>query len=436
MTMTRTQRSIRLHLLAGVGVAVLLVGGFGGWAATAELAGAVIAPGQLVVDTDVKKVQHPTVGIIKELLVRTGDYVKAGDLLIKLDDTQIRANLDVILHSLDELAARRARDEAERDAAGGVTFPADLLARRSDPLVARIIEGERNLFQIRRSARTGQKAQLRAQIAELDEQIRGQKEQLAAKEKEIDWVRQELKGTRELWQKNLIQIGRLTALEREAARLEGDHGVLLAQIAQNRGKVAEIELRIIQVDEDLRTEVGKDLSENRAKTSELTEKRIAAEDQLRRVEIRAPHDGYVHELAVHTVGGVIKDGESIMLIVPDKEKLLVEAKVQPQDIDQIYVGQTAAVRFAAFNQRTTPEVNGTVSLVSADVLLDAKGGPTALPYYMVRISVSPEEIARLGDVKLVPGMPVEVFVRTHERTALSYLVRPMHDQIARAFREK
>jgi len=436
MSMSRTQRSIRLHIAAGVGVAILLVGGVGGWAATSELAGAVIASGQIVVDTNVKKVQHPAVGIVKELHVRTGDRVKAGDLLIRLDDTQIRASLEMVRHSLDELTSRRARDEVERDGAPEVTFPPDLLARQSDPLVARIIEGERNLFATRRSSRAGQRALLRAQIAELDEQIRGTKEQLTAKDKEIEWVKQELKGTRELWQKNLIQLGRLTAQEREAARLEGDHGVLLAQIAQNRGKVAETELRIIQIDEDLRTEVSKDLAENRAKTSELTERRIAAEDQLRRVEIRAPHEGVVHELAVHTVGGVIKEGEPIMLIVPDGEKLLVEAKVQPQDIDQLYIGQPAALRFSAFNQRTTPEVNGTVSLVSADVVQDTRVGQNAPPYYMVRVSISPEELEKLGDVKLMPGMPVEVFIRTHERTALSYLVRPVHDQIARAFKEK
>ena len=405
MSMSRTQRSIRLHLATGVGVAILLVGGVGGWAATSELAGAVIAAGQIVVDTSVKKVQHPTAGIVKELHVRTGDRVKAGDLLIRLDDTQIRASLEMVRHSLDELTSRRARDEAERDGAAEVTFPQDLLARQSDPLVARIIEGERNLFATRRSSRAGQRALLRAQIAELDEQIRGTKEQLTAKDKEIEWVKQELKGTRELWQKNLIQLGRLTAQEREAARLEGDHGVLLAQIAQNRGKVAETELRIIQIDEDLRTEVSKDLAENRAKTSELTERRIAAEDQLRRVEIRAPHEGVVHELAVHTVGGVIKEGEPIMLIVPDGEKLLVEAKVQPQDIDQLYIGQPAALRFSAFNQRTTPEVNGTVSLVSADVVQDTRVGQNAPPYYMVRVSISPEELEKLGDVKLMRHCP-------------------------------
>src|ERR1051326_4169979 len=204
MSMSQTQRSIRLHLAAGIGVAVLLVGGVGGWAATSELPGAVLAAGQIVVDTNVKKVQHPAVGIVKELHVRTGDRVKAGDLLIRLDDTQIRANLEMVRHSLDELTARRARDEAERDGAQGVIFPPDLLARQSDPLVGRIIEGERNLFAIRRSARAGQKAQLRAQIAEILEQVKGLSEQLAAQDKQTEWIGQELKGTRDLWQKNLV----------------------------------------------------------------------------------------------------------------------------------------------------------------------------------------------------------------------------------------
>jgi HlyD family secretion protein len=436
MSTSPAQRSIRLHLAAGVGVAILLVGGVGGWAATARLSGAVIAQGQLVVDTHVKKVQHPTVGIIKELHVREGKRVKAGDLLIQLDDTQIRANLDVILKNLDEMIARRARDEAELDGADEVSFPADLLARQSDPDVARLVEGERSLFAIRRVSREGRRKQLRAQIGELAEQINGQEKQLVAKSKEIDWVHQELKGTRDLWQKNLIQISRLTSLEREAARLEGDHGALISQIAQNKGKIAETELRIIQVDEDLRGEVGKDLSDNRAKTSELIEKRIASEDQLKRVDIRSPQDGFVHELTVHTIGGVIKEGDPLMLIVPDAEKLMVEAKVQPQDIDQLYTGQTATLRFSAFNQRTTPELNGTVSLVSADVTQDTKSGPNATNFYMVRVAISPEEFARLGEVKLVPGMPVEVFVQTSPRTALSYLIRPIHDQVARAFKEK
>jgi HlyD family secretion protein len=205
-------------------------------------------------------------------------------------------------------------------------------------------------------------------------------------------------------------------------------------VAQAKGKVAETELRILQVDEDMRTEVGKDLADIRAKTSELVEKRVSAEDQLKRVDIRAPQDGFVHQLSVHTVGGVITpNGEPLMLIVPESDALTVEAKVPPQDIDQLHVGQTAVLRFSAFNQRTTPEINGTVSLVSADVSVDQKTGAS---YYTIRVGVSAEELARLGEVKLVPGMPVEAFVQTVPRTVISYLVKPLQDQVSKAFREK
>jgi HlyD family secretion protein len=231
-----------------------------------------------------------------------------------------------------------------------------------------------------------------------------------------------------------VQFNRVTTLERDGAKLEGERGSLIASIAQAKGKIAETELRILQVDEDMRQEVGKDLADIRAKVSELVEKRVSAEDQLKRVDIRAPQDGFVHQLAVHTVGGVITpQGEPLMLIVPEADKLIVEAKVQPQDIDQLHVGQAAVLRFSAFNQRTTPEVNGVVSVVSADVSQDQKTGAT---FYTIRVDVAAEELSRLGSVKLVPGMPVEAFVQTTPRTVLSYLVRPLHDQITKAFREK
>ena len=238
---------------------------------------------------------------------------------------------------------------------------------------------------------------------------------------------------RELWQKNLVQFNRVTSLEREAARLEGERGSLFASIAQNQGKVAEINLRIIQIDEDMRTEVGKDLSNIRARISELSEKRIAAEDQLTHMEVHAPQDGIVHQLSTHTIGGFVERGELIMLIVPEADDLKVEAKIQPQDIDQVHLGQSAVVRFSSFNQRTTPELNGIVSLISPDVSQDQKTGAT---HYLIRVAISVPEVQRLGNVRLVPGMPVEVFVQTIPRTALSYLVRPVHDQMIRAFKEK
>src|SRR3954469_12583505 len=386
------RRSIRRHLLAGVTLVVLLAGGVGGWAATTELAGAGIAPGNLVVETNVKKVQHPTGGVVGELRVRDGTPVKAGDVVVRLDDTVTRANLAIVVKSLDELAARQARLEAERDAASAPGFPADLLARRSDAEVARLITGEQKLFETRRSARQGQKAQLKERVGQLQEQISGLNDQIVAKKREIALIGDELKGVRELWQKNLIPIQRVTALERDGARLEGERGALISSIAQTKGKITETELQILQIDQDLRTEVGKDLAEIRGKTSELVEKKVAAEDQLKRVDIRAPQDGMVHQLSVHTVGGVITpQGEPIMLIVPNADALTVEAKIQPQDIDQLHRGQTAVLRFSAFNQRTTPELTGVVSRISADVSQDAKTGAS---FYTIRISVPEPELGK------------------------------------------
>ncbi|HEY2613186.1 MAG TPA: HlyD family type I secretion periplasmic adaptor subunit, partial [Reyranella sp.] len=330
------RRSINRHLLVGSAAALVLVGGVGGWATTTELSSAVVASGQLVVDSNVKKVQHPTGGVVGELRVKEGDRVKVGDVVLRLDETQARTNLAIVTSALDELAARQARGEAERDGAQEVTFPPDLLARLDDAVVRRVTAGEQKLFEIRRSAREGQKAQLREQIAQLRQQIQGNTEQEAAKAKEIDWIRQELSGIRDLWNKNLAPFNRLTALERDGARLEGERGALIASAAQARGRIAETELKILQIDEDLRTDVGKELAEIRGKKSELVEKRVAAEDQLKRIDLIAPQDGKVFQQSVHTVGGVIQAGEAVMLIVPDGDSLTVEAKIPPQEIDQIH----------------------------------------------------------------------------------------------------
>jgi HlyD family secretion protein len=411
----------------------VLVGGIGGWATNTEISGAVIAPGQLVVDSNVKKIQHPAGGVVGELRVKDGDFVKEGDVVARLDVTQTRANLAIVTKALDELAARQARNEAERDGAARVSFPADLLARVGDPDVLHVTRGEQTLFELRGLAREGLKAQSREQIAQLEQQIQANVEQVAAKAKEIDWIQQELKGIRELWKQNLIPFSRLTALERDAARLEGERGALVATIAQTRGRIAETRLKIIQVDEDLRTEVGKDLAEIRGKKSELTEKRVAAEDQLKRTDLIAPQDGKVFQRSVHTIGGVIQAGEAIMLIVPDADTLIIEAKVAPQQIDQLHLGQQATLRFVAFNQRTTPELNGEVIRIGADVTQEEKKNEA---YYSVRIRISDSELARFEGLKLVAGMPVEAFIQTAPRTVMSYLVKPMHDQITRAFRER
>jgi len=431
--MTIMSPELRRQTLAIVGASLLLVVGLGGWAVTTEFSGAVIASGQLVVDSSVKKVQHPTGGVVGELHVREGARVAADEIVMRLDDTQTRANLAIVVKALNELTARQAREEAERDSADRVTFPTELLNRMNDVDVAKAVTGELRQFEIRRAARDGQKSQLRERLVQLRQEIGGYEAQIASKAKQIDWITKELVGVNELWEKNLTPYSRVTSLERDKERLEGERGQLTAAIAQTKGKITETELQILQVDQDMRTEVGRDLAEIRAKTAELIERQIAAEDALKRVDIRAPIDGIVHQLTVHTVGGVVSPGEPIMLVVPQAESLQVEAKVAPQEIDQLRFGQPAILRFVAFSQRTTPEINGTVSRISADVSEDAK---TGLRYYTVRIGVAEQELTRLGSAKLVPGMPVEVLMQTSPRSVMSFMVKPFQDQLTRAFREK
>jgi HlyD family secretion protein len=433
MSITDTKAAIQQHLWAGFALLIVLCGGVGGWAATTEIAGAVIAPGVLVVDTNVKKVQHPTGGVVGEIRARDGDRVAIGDIVVRLDETVTRANLGIVLRGLDELVARKARLEAERDGLEGIAFPSEFIERLGELQVATIIAGERKLFDLRQSARIGQKSQLRERIAQLREEIGGIAAQIKAKVQEIVLIQRELTGARDLWEKNLMPITKLTQLEREATRLEGERAQLTATSAQSKGKISELELQIIQVDRDLASEVGKELREVDAKIGEFVERKVAAEDQLKRIDIRAPQDGVVHQSVVHTIGGVINAGEQLMLIVPSADNLIVEAKFAPQDIDQVKVGQLAVVRFTNFNQRTTPELNGLVTRVSADTTVDQR---TSAPYYTLRISLSREEISRLGEVTLVPGMPVESFIQTGDRKVISYLMKPLSDQVMRAFRER
>jgi HlyD family secretion protein len=274
---------------------------------------------------------------------------------------------------------------------------------------------------------------LRERITQLREETTGYDSQIKSKVKQVEWITKELEGVNQLWQQNLVPYTRVTTLEREKERLDGERGQLVASIAQSKGKMAETELQILQIDQDMRTEVGKDLADIRGKIAELVEKKVSAEDQLKRIDIRAPQSGFVHQLTVHTVGGVVSPGEQIMLIVPSLDLLNVEAKIQPQDIDQVHIGQIALLRFSSFSQRTTPELDGTVSQISADVSEDQKTGTR---YYTVRIGVAPSQIARLGNLKLIPGMPVEAFIQTSPRTVMSFLTKPLTDQIAHSFREK
>ena len=425
--------SIRLHMIVGLVVVVLLAGGLGGWASTAAISGALIAPGSIVVESNVKKVQHPTGGVVGEVRVHDGDLVKSGDILVRLDDTVTKASLAIVTKSLNALWARAARLEAEQRGRDKVVFPPELLQQKDDPDAQEVMASEAKLFEVRTNGRTGQKAQLRERVTQLKEEISGLEAQEKSKDLEIALVEKELVGVKSLYDQHLVQLTRLTTLQRDSARLAGERAQYVSAIAQAKGKITETELQVIQVDKDMVSEVSKDLRETNDKIGEFVERKVTAEDQLRRTDIRAPQDGMVLQSTVHTVGGVITAGDAIMMIVPQADALSVEAKVNPQDIDKLQIGQKTLLRLSAFNQRTTPELNGVVTRVSPDVTTDQRTGQS---YYTIRVSMPPEEVARLGEVKLMPGMPAEAFVQTGERTMLSYLIKPLHDQLMRSFREK
>jgi HlyD family secretion protein len=427
-----SRASIRRHILAGSILVVILAFGLGGWASTAEISGALIAPGSIVVDSNVKKVQHPTGGVVGEVRVHDGDRVKAGDILIRLDETVTRANLAIVTKGLTELYARKARLAAERDGADSVAVPPELADKLDDPDVQQALSSERKLFDLRRQARIGQKDQLKQRISQLQEEITGLSAQLDAKDKATKLIEQELQGVRDLYAKSLVPLNRLTSLERDAANIEGERGQLVASTAQAKGKISETQLQIIQIDQDLSSDVAKELRDIDSKIGEFVERKVTAEDQLNRTDIRAPQDGLVFQSTANTVGGVVTPGEPIMLIVPESDQLLVEVKVEPKDIDDVQFGQAVVLRFSSFNMRTTPEIDGTVSRIAADTTTDQRTGQS---YYLVRISMTKDQIDRLGDVKLTPGMPVEAFIQTGERTMLAYLTKPLRDQLMRTFRK-
>lgn len=428
---TLNDRSIRRHLVVVGASFVFLVGGAATLAAAVDMSGAVIASGHLVVDSELKKVQHPTGGVVSEVLVENGTRVSAGDVVVRLDKTIPQATLNEVSKELWELTARRARLEAERDALATVLFPPDLLAAAVDPGIQHMTTGEQRLFGFRMEAQRGQKAQLRERTSQLRLEIGGLEQQIAAKTAEIDLVTQELVGVTDLWEQKLTPLTRLLSLQREAARLRGEAGQLTARLAETHGKVSETDLQIIQLDLAMRSDAGKELAEIRAKMSSLAEKKVAALDQLQRIHIRAPQAGVVHRLSIHTRGGVIAAGEQLMMIVPDMDDLAVEVRILPRDIDQVDQDQVAQLRFSTLNQHTTPEIEGRVSRVAADTADDDR---TEQPYYLVRIKLT--DAARLGDLELVPGMPVDAFIKTGSRSMASYLFKPLVDQVRTAFRER
>lgn len=429
---TTVKTSVARYLFLGFFIVFALIGGVAVWAATQQISGAVIASGRVVVDSNLKQVQHPTGGVVDEIKVKNGDRVAKGQLLMRLDETIPKANLSVVIKQIKELTMRAARLEAERDGRDNISLPIVLTGDTSAES-RRIIEGETNLFHSRRESHKKQKAQLRERIAQHGEEIVGIDGQIKAKATEIKLIAEELKGLEKLEKKQLITTNRMVSMRREAARLEGEHGQLVASTARIRGRIAEVELQILSLDQERQTNIVDELRQTESKLSELAERRIAADDQLQRIEIRAPIDGIVHQLSAHTVGGVINPADPVMLLVPMDDKLVIEARVLPHDIDRVHLNQTARVRFSAFNQRTTPELDGTVKRIGADLTQDKLTGDS---YFSVRIEFGNDELVRLGDNKLQPGIPADVQIRTDDRTALSFLIKPLEDQLSKAFRER
>lgn len=421
-------KTVRKHLFFSLFVTIFVVVGIGGWATFTEISGAVVSSGTVVVESNIKQVQHREGGIVRQINVKDGDLVESGDLLLSLDDTVTRANLAVITKQLRELTAQELRLEAERDELRAISWPEERIEGLGD-----IERGQQLLLEARQNSKEGRKNQLEEQIRQFNKQSEGLEAQVTAKDSEIALIKEELADLDGLLNKQLVSKSRVSALRREQARLSGEYGDLIAQIARTKEAISERQIQILQIEESYRAEVLEQLQEARSRIAQLEEQKIAAEDELTRVDIVAPRNGYVHQLSVHTIGGVVAPGETVMQIVPREDQLIIEAQVQPVDIDQLAPGQEARIRFPSFDQRTTPELNARLLTVAADLTQDER---TGLSYYTAKLVIDDDELEKLGSQTLVPGMPVETFLQTGERTVLSYLVKPVTDQIAHAMRER
>lgn len=421
------------YVLTGLIAVATLVLGLGGWSVLASISGAVIATGVVIVEGQPKTIQHLDGGLVGAILVKDGDTVKAGDVLVRLDDTMVQTNYVITQNRLYEAYAQQERLIAERDDQEKPNIPVAFENLTTDADEWQIFQDHLNLFQARENTRKGQVKQLKKRITQSGNEITGLRGLRKSKKQQVGFINQELTGLRSLYEKGHATLPRLLALEREAAELEGEISELGANIARVQNQIGEAELQILQVEQDYRERALSELSETNSSISELSEQSIAYQEQLVRVEIKAPVSGIIHSSSVFTVGGVVSPAEPLMQIVPFNERLIVEAQVDPQNVDQVYSGQPAVVKFPAFNQKVTPELNGYVLKVSPDRLQDPQ---TGVPYYQGIIEIPEEELARLNTAKLVAGMPAEVYIQTGDRSALTYLIKPLMDQLDRAFREE
>lgn len=429
---TKGHSSLKKWILAGYSVTFLLVGTFVSWGALSKLAGAVIAGGHLVADSHSKDIQHKEGGTIKKIHVRDGDRVTEGDLIVTLDETAARAELEIISKNKAGIQAKVARLEAERDGSDEIVFPDELLAQAERSHVFAAMTNALHMFAARQSLRRSERKQLDQQLIQLEELIRGFEVQKMSTEEEYALVREEVERLEVLYEDKLVPVTRVSEVKRSATRLKGQIGAAEAEIARARERVSEVNLSIIQFNEEKRSQILSELQELRVQLGEAEERYVAAEDILTRTEVCAPQSGYINMMTVHAAGAVVQPGQTILTVVPAEDELVVEAKVATKDIDQIHPGQDVRLRFSAFNQKTTPEFKGDIVHISADAATDQQ---TGVMYYAVRIRFAARMTDADGALKLVPGMPAEIFITTGERTMLNYLIKPFTDQMARAFKE-
>jgi type I secretion membrane fusion protein, HlyD family len=426
------QRRLSRLVSLGIGTVAFLVLGLGGLITFLPMAGAVIAPGEVTVETHVKEISHPFGGVASEILVRDGDRVTKGQVLVRLDDKVSGAVANFTGLGLDQLLAKAARLRATQSGAGEVVFPKELIERANDPAVRMAIEDERRSFALSRQARADQIRQLSARIEQARAQIATYSSQADAYHRQERLVNEELAQTRRLYEGRLTTLDRLNALERAAVGVEAQRESAQSGIVEARARIGELQVQMASIASGARSEAALELAQVQAAISDLRKDEVAASDQSDRTAIRAPQDGVVDKLQIRTIGSVVPAGEALMEIVPDEDKLVVRAQVRPTDIDNVAIGQRAHLRFTALNMRTTPELEGTVIQVGADRSVDQA---TNVSYYIATVSIPDEEFKKLGKVRLSVGMPVETFIQTQQRTILQYIIRPLSDQFRRALTE-
>ena len=421
-------------LLVGLAALVLLIGGFGTWAAFANIAGAVISGGQIEVDQNRQIVQHLDGGVVSTIEVEEGDLVKAGDVLVRLDPTTLSTRLTITESQLFEVMARRGRLEAERDKSDEIRFDKLLSeAAIEAPSIDELMTGQVRLIEARRATKVQEIDQLGKRRTQITDQIEGIVSQSEALTRQLELIKEELAGQQDLLDRGLAQASRVLALQREEARLAGSVGQLGADKAQAEGRRTEIDIELLKLEATQREEAITQLRDLQFRELELREERLALMEQINRLDIVAPVSGAVYGLTVHAPRAVLRPAEPVLYLVPQDRPLVINANVDPVHVDQLFIGQEVILRFIALDQRTTPELAGELTGISADTFRDEI---TGVPYYKAEVALWAEERARLDpEVELRPGMPVEVFIQTDDRTLIAYLTKPLTDYFTRAFRE-